>query len=102
METQLPGDRIRQLRKKTGLTVRELAVECNPPMDFSTVARIENNHGYTSCSMMRMAEVIGCETYDFFLPDGLAGYTHLTQSQKEQVHSLITELSSLNDKDTQS
>ncbi len=89
MATQLPGDRIRALRKKAGLTVREIALECDPPMDFSTVARIENNKGYTCCTLMRLAEVVGCEVWDFFLPDGLNGYTDLTVDQKAKVHSLI-------------
>ena len=85
----MPGERIRELRKKAGLTIHEVAEESNPPMDFSTVERIENNNGYTSDTMSRIAEVIGCEVHDFFLPEGLAGYTNLTQFQKQQVHGLF-------------
>lgn len=92
METQLPGDRIRALRKKAGFTVREIAVECDPPIDFSSVARIENNKGYTSSTLMRLATAIGCDILDFFLPDGLDGYTELSPEQKEQVHELIARL----------
>ena len=96
METQLPGDRIRALRKRAGFTVREIAVECDPPMDFSTVARIENNNGYTSSTLMRLATAIDCEVWDFFLPDGLHGYTDLTTDQKAKVHSLIASLTADN------
>lgn len=92
MEIQIPGDRIRAFRQKAGFTMRELAEVCNPPMDFSAIGRIENNQGYTSSTLGRLAKALGCEVHDFFLSEGLSGYTQLSETQKEVVHALIKDL----------
>ncbi len=92
MAVQLPGDRIREFRQKAGFTMRELAEVCSPPMDFSAIGRIENNQGYTSSTLGRLAKALECEVHDFFLPEGLSGYSMLSETQKEVVHASIEDL----------
>ncbi len=86
---ELPGKRIRELRKQAGLSLRDLAAQCNPPMDYSTVGRIERNMGYTGDSLERFARVLDCEVYDFFLPDELTGFTELPADMRNNVANHI-------------
>ena len=85
METELPGKRIRELRKKAGYSMRSFAAACNPPMDFTTVGRIEKNLGYTGDSLERFARVLDCEVSDFFLPDELAAFAELPADMRDNV-----------------
>ena len=87
--TDVPGVRIRELRQKAGYTLRELAEECNPPMDFSALARIERNQGYTSCTLKRIAVALDCTVLDFFLPDDMTQFTRLPEEAKADVAQYI-------------
>ena len=73
------------MRKRAGYPLRDLAARCNPPMDYSTVGRIERNMGYTGDSLERIAKVLDCEVYDFFLPDELTGFTELPADMRSNV-----------------
>lgn len=92
MELELPGKRIRELRQKSGLSLREFASRCNPPMDYTTVGRIERNMGYTGDSLERFADVLGCEVSDFFLPDQLAAFAELPADMQNDVARYIDTL----------
>ena len=87
-----PGKRIRELRQKSGYSLREFASRCNPPMDYTTIGRIERNMGYTGDSLERFAAVLGCEVSDFFLPDKLARYAELPEQMKDRVAMYINDL----------
>ncbi len=82
---ELPGDRIRAMRKKAGHSLRDLAHMCDPPMDYTAIGRIERNMGYTSATLKRIAVSLGCTVSDFFLPDELAEFTELPQDLREDV-----------------
>lgn len=89
MTTGTPGGRIRELRQKAGYTLRELAEACDPPMDFSAVARIERNQGYTSSTLKRIAVALDCTVFDLFLPDNMAQFTCLPEEAKAEVAQYI-------------
>lgn len=89
---ELPGKRIRYLRKQAGYSLREFASRCNPPMDYTTVGRIERNMGYTGDSLERFATVLNCEVSDFFLPDSLVRFTELPPQMRERVALYINDL----------
>ncbi len=89
---ELPGKRIRELRTKAGYTLREFAANCNPPMDYTTIGRIERNMGYTGDSLERFAAVLQCDVSDFFLPDSLAPYSDLPVDMREDVARYISNL----------
>ena len=89
---ELPGKRIRELRKQAGYSLRDFASQCNPPMDYTTVGRIERNMGYTGDSLERFAAVLNCEVSDFFLPDSLARFTELPQEMRDRVALYINDL----------
>ena len=92
MNETLPGKRIREFRNRAGLSLRELAAECDPPMDHTSVGRIERGYGYTGDSLERFAKVLGCEVYDFFLPDELIKFSELTPENKATVANIIGQL----------
>lgn len=91
-DTTIPGDRIRAMRHQLGYTMKELAENCNPPMDYSTVGRIEKNKGYTKDSLERFAEVMKCEVSDFFLYEQLKGFTQLPEEARQDVAKYINTL----------
>ena len=80
-----PGQRIQKIRKERGLTQREVADACDPPMDFTGIGRIERGHGYTGESLRRIAVVLDCEIADFFLPDELEFWRYLTPEMKRSL-----------------
>lgn len=89
---ELPGKRIRELRKKAGYSLRDFASRCNPPMDYTTVGRIERNMGYTGDSLERFAVALNCEVSDFFLPDELTAFSELPKDMRERVALYINDL----------
>ena len=88
-ESDLPGRRIREMRQDRKMTLKDLAERCNPPMDFSTVGRIEKNKGYTKDSLERFAEVMGCTVSDFFLPESIKGYTGLPSEARCDISKYV-------------
>lgn len=92
LPSELPGDRIRELRKAKGFTLRSMAENCNPPMDYTSIGRIEKNIGYTKDSLERFATVLGCNVSDFFLYDELKGFTELPEDLKQNVAKHIQHL----------
>ncbi len=83
-----PGQRIQIIRKQKGLTQRQVADQCNPPMDFTGIGRIERGHGFTGESLRRIAEVLDCKVEDFFLPDELAFWRNLSPEDKRLITTL--------------
>lgn len=90
--SELPGDRIREIRKAKGYTLRSMAENCNPPIDYTTIGRIEKNIGYTKDSLERFAAVLGCTVSDFFLYDDLKGFTELPDDLRKDVAKHIEHL----------
>ena len=91
-QSHLPGQRIREMRNARQLSMKDLAENCNPPMDFSTVGRIEKNKGYTKDSLERFAQVLECDVSDFFLYEEIKDYTHLPDDARQDVSKYIRTL----------
>ena len=86
---QLPGERILAYRKAAGYSQRALAERCDPPMDFTAIGRIEHNKGYTSSTLNRLAEALGCEVADFFIPSDLVLWRHLNEADRRHISDTI-------------
>ncbi len=94
-----PGGRIKYLRNQRHLTQREFVKLCEKSMDFTALGRIERNLGYTRSSLEKIAKVLNCEVYDFFIPKELKDFTNLSEEDKKTILSLIKRLSE-NSQDT--
>ena len=93
-ELQIPGRRIRELRKKSGLSLREVGNRCD--MDYTTVGRVERGLGYTEFSLKKIADVLECDVTDFFLPNQLSNFSKLSGEQKMMIAKLINDLARSN------
>lgn len=72
-----PGVNIHRLRHAHGLSIRALADRCKPPLDHSTIRRLEHNQGYTQDTLERVAKALGVRVYELFLPPELAEWPTL-------------------------
>src|SRR3972149_7173391 len=66
--TEPPGVNVHRLRETKGLSMRELAQKCRPPLDHTTIRRIEQNKGFTKDSLERVARTLGVRVIDLFCP----------------------------------
>ncbi|MEJ1355721.1 MAG: helix-turn-helix domain-containing protein [Candidatus Sedimenticola sp. (ex Thyasira tokunagai)] len=88
-ETESPGAVIHHLRNEAGLSQRGLADRCNPPLDHTTIRRIEHNEGYTKDSLERIAVALSVTVADLFLPSALAQYPSLPAEARERIQETI-------------
>jgi len=65
-----PGMNIYRLRSAKGWPQRGLAEKCQPPLDHTTVRRLEQNKGYTQDSLERVAKALGVTVQELFCPKG--------------------------------
>lgn len=65
-----PGVNVHRLRTALGWDMRELAKKCKPPLDHSTIRRIERNESYTRDSLERVGKALGVTVKDLFCPKG--------------------------------
>ena len=63
-----PGVNIYRLRSAKGWPLRKLAEKCRPPLDHTTVRRLEQNKGYTQDSLERVAKALGVTVQELFCP----------------------------------
>ncbi len=62
------GHRVQTLRKKLGLTMRELANRTD--LSQGQVSRLENGRqGFRSATLMRVAKALGVQPYHLYLPE---------------------------------
>ena len=91
-EKEAPGVNVHKLRVEMGLSQRALGDKCRPPLDHTTIRRLENNKGYTQDTLERVARALRLERYqDLFLPPELFEYTHLSPQAKERIAAAITD-----------
>ena len=81
----VPGENIRKRRVKEKLSMRQLASMCSPTLDHTTVRRVEMNEGYTQDTLEKIAQVLKCKVEDFFLPQGLEGWSVLPEQDQEYI-----------------
>lgn len=72
-----PGATVYRLRLARGWSLRNLADRTHPPLDHSTIRRIEHNEGYTQDTLERVAKALGVRVADLFLPRELAEWPSL-------------------------
>jgi transcriptional regulator with XRE-family HTH domain len=87
--TEPPGVNIFRLRNERGWSQRKLADACNPPLEHTTIRRIENNQGYTQDSLERIARALNIDVYALFLPSGLIGYTRLPDDSRQRISAIV-------------
>lgn len=62
------GNHIRQLRKKKGMTILELASVINS--DVGNISRLERDvQGYSHTTLVKIAEALGIQVSDLFIED---------------------------------
>lgn len=80
-----PGASVHRVRNALGLSMRALADKCKPPLDHSTIRRLEHNLGYTQDTLERVAKALGVQVYELFLPPELAEWPSLPESAKARM-----------------
>ena len=75
--TEPPGVNVHRLRETKGWPMRELAQRCRPPLDHTTIRRLEYNNGYTQDTLERVAKALGVRVVDLFCPKGWQASEHL-------------------------
>ena len=81
-----PGVNINRLRVAMGWSMRELADKCHPPLDHTTIRRLEHNKGFTQDTIERVAKALKVPNWqDLFLPPELAEWPHLSDRAKARL-----------------
>ena len=80
-----PGANVFKLREAFGWSQRKLADQCNPPLDHTTMRRVEHNLGYTQDTLERIAAALKTEVASLFLPPDLAEWPSLPQEIKKRI-----------------
>lgn len=87
--TDAPGANIHRLRVEKDWSLRELSSRCNPPLDHSTVARLEKNRGATMDTIERVAAALGVQPSDLWLPPEIFEYSRLPDEKKKKVADYV-------------
>lgn len=85
-----PGINVHRLRNALGWSMRELAEKCQPPLDHTTVRRLEHNDGFTQDTIERIAKALKVPRWqDLFLPPELADWTHLPERARARLAEAV-------------
>ena len=85
-----PGVNVHRLRNTIGWTMRELAQRCYPPLDHTTIRRLEQNDGFTQDTVERVAKALGVIKWqDLFLPPELAEWPHLPKRVRARIVAFV-------------
>lgn len=101
--TDPPGSQVYRLRRALGWSQRRLADACIPPLDHTTVHRVERGIGYTSDTLERLANAFSralpsrggrpaVTVADLFLPPELADWAALPQDVRARLALVITDV----------
>jgi len=80
-----PGAHVHRVREALGLSQRGLADKCRPPLDHTTIRRVEHNEGYTQDTLERVAKALGIQVYELFLPAELADWPSLPERARARL-----------------
>ena len=94
-DADLPGGRIKEYRLAAGLSQRELAMKCDPPMDFTAIGRIERNTGFTNATLRRISKALECTLQDLFLPDDMINLRYLSEEERQYIAKKVNSLAKL-------
>ena len=68
--TEPPGVNVHYFREKAGLPMRKLGAMCKPPLEHTTIRRVEHNLGYTHDTLERIAKALGVTVVTLFCHKG--------------------------------
>lgn len=86
--TAPPGATIRALRLARDWSQRDLAERCD--LDHTRISGIERGSGgYTSDALSRIAEALGVQVADLFLPRELAHFSQLPKGVRDKIAAYI-------------
>lgn len=71
--------------------MRGLADRCHPPLDHTTIRRLEHNMGYTQDTVERVAKALGVEPNTLFLPHELAEWPNLSGQARARLAEAVSE-----------
>jgi transcriptional regulator with XRE-family HTH domain len=91
-ERDPPGCNIHRLRVALEWSQRQLAEACQPPLDHTTVQRLERNKHYTSDSLRRVADALGVRVADLFLPPELLPFARLPERVRARLAETVAEV----------
>ena len=83
--TDPPGVNVHRLRNAYDWSLRTLADKCKPPLEHTTIRRLEHNLGYTQDTIERVAVALGVPVYSLFLPPELADWPSLPASVRARI-----------------
>src|SRR3990167_8587218 len=85
-----PGVNVHRLRNALGWSMRELAEKCHPPIDHTTVRRLEHNEGFTQDTIERIAKALKVPRWqDLFLPPELADWSPLPERARARLAEAV-------------
>jgi len=84
-----PGETVHYLRLARDWSQRELADRCEPPLDHTTVRRIENNDGYTKDSLTRVAKALSVKTEELFYPKEVADVMIMPKTVRNEIFGIL-------------
>lgn len=83
--TNPPGVNVYRLRHAFGYSMRALGDKCHPPIEHTTIRRLENNLGFTQDTLERVAKALGVNVYELFLPTELAEWPSLPREARARL-----------------
>ena len=85
-----PGATVHALRKqKYDISMRQLADKCDPPLDHTTIRRLENNNGFTKHTLEKVAKALDVkESLLFYPPKVVEVFANLPPKLQEEVLAL--------------
>lgn len=87
--TEPPGVNVHRLREALDLSQRALADKCHPPLDHTTIRRIERNEGYTQDTLERVAKALGVRVEHLFLPPELLDWPKLPEDARRRLADMV-------------
>lgn len=90
--TEPPGVNIQRLRVARGWSLNGLARRCAPPLDKSSIHRIEDNSSWSRAAVERVAVALEVPVWVLFAPAPLAEFARLTAANQQKIAELIADL----------
>lgn len=91
----VPGSNVRRLREACEWTLRALADATHPPLDHTTVFRLEANNGYTQDTLERIASALSrglgrtISVAELFLPPELSDWPILPAKAQARIAETV-------------
>jgi transcriptional regulator with XRE-family HTH domain len=84
-----PGANVYRLRTARDWSMRTLAEKCVPPLEHTTIRRVEQNDGFTQDTLERVAKALGVQLYELFLPHELSGWSAMSKKARDRLVKMV-------------